>query len=151
MAFPLMPPCCVTTPGVVSGKTLRIGDEVIQCSCIPTWKFQRGDFSLMIFIYKRRATRITHAAYFFTLTLLLTVAGPAARAQTPDITSKLNGFDSYMEQVLKDWNTPGIGVGIVANDKLVFAKGYAYPDYDKNLPSPPTTHSQPAPNSNLFT
>ena len=50
--------------------------------------------------------------------------GPAALAQEADVTSKLQGFDSYMEQTLKDWNTPGIGVGIVVNDKLVFAKGY---------------------------
>jgi len=49
------------------------------------------------------------------------VCVPGARAQAPDITSKLSDFDAYMVQVLKDWNTPGIGVGIVVNDKLVFA------------------------------
>src|SRR5437879_224089 len=105
----------------------------------------------MFFENKRHATRITQAVFFFMLTLLLTVAEPAARAQTPDITSKLNGFDSYMEQVLKDWNTPGIGVGIVVNDKLVFAKGYGYRDYEKKLPFTPTTLCQIASNSKLFT
>src|SRR5467141_3053503 len=105
----------------------------------------------MFFENKRQATRITQAVFFFMLTLLLTVAGPAARAQTPDITSKLSGFDSYMEQVLKDWNTPGIGVGIVVNDKLVFAKGYGYRDYEKKLPFTPTTLCQIASNSKLFT
>src|SRR5713101_657801 len=105
----------------------------------------------MFFENKRHATRITQAVLFFMLTLLLTVAGPAARAQTPDITSKLNGFDSYMEQVLKDWNTPGIGVGIVVNDKLVFAKGYGYRDYEKKLPFTPATLQQIASNSKLFT
>ena len=38
-----------------------------------------------------------------------------------------------MEQTLKDWNTPGVGVGIVVHDKLVFAKGYGYRDYEKKL------------------
>ena len=52
---------------------------------------------------------------------------------------KLGDFDSYMAQILKDWNTPGIGVGIVVNDKLVFAKGYGYGDYEKKLPFTPTT------------
>src|SRR5260370_1309004 len=56
-----------------------------------------------------------------------------------------------MEQVLKDWNTPGIGVGIVVNDKLVFAKGYGYRDYEKKLPFTPTTLCQIASNSKLFT
>jgi CubicO group peptidase (beta-lactamase class C family) len=74
-----------------------------------------------------------------------------ARAQEPDVANKLQGFDSYMEQVLKDWNTPGIGVGIVVNDKLVFAKGYGYRDYEKKLPFTPTTLCQIASNSKLFT
>jgi len=105
----------------------------------------------MFFDNKRRSTRVTHAVLFFTLTLLLLVFGPGARAQAPDVTSKLSGFDSYMEQVLKDWNTPGIGVGIVVNDKLVFAKGYGYRDYEKKLPFTPATLCQIASNSKLFT
>ncbi len=105
----------------------------------------------MFFVNKRRSTRVILAVLFFTLTPLLAAAGPAARAQAPDITSKLSGFDSYMEQVLKDWNTPGIGVGIVVNDKLVFAKGYGYRDYEKKLPFTPTTLCQIASNSKLFT
>jgi len=105
----------------------------------------------MFFVNKRGSTRVILAVLFFTLTLLLAAAGPAARAQAPDITSKLSGFDSYMEQVLKDWNTPGIGVGIVVNDKLVFAKGYGYRDYEKKLPFTPTTLCQIASNSKLFT
>src|SRR6202040_3026268 len=69
----------------------------------------------------------------------LVIFALAAGAQQPDITKKLDGFDAYMAQVLKDWNTPGIGVGIVVGDKLVFAKGYGYRDYEKKLPFTPTT------------
>ncbi|MBZ5538739.1 MAG: serine hydrolase [Acidobacteriia bacterium] len=72
-------------------------------------------------------------------------------AQEREFTNKLQGFDSYMEQVLKDWNTPGIGVGIVINDKLVFAKGYGYRDYEKKLPFLSSTLCQIASNSKLFT
>jgi CubicO group peptidase (beta-lactamase class C family) len=75
----------------------------------------------------------------------------AASAQEADVTKKLGDFDSYMAQILKDWNTPGIGVGIVVNDKLVFAKGYGYRDYEKKLPFTPTTLQQIASNSKLFT
>jgi hypothetical protein len=46
--------------------------------------------------------------------------------KTHEIAEKLTGFDAYMEQLLKDWNAPGVGVGIVVDDKLVFAKGYGY-------------------------
>jgi CubicO group peptidase (beta-lactamase class C family) len=52
---------------------------------------------------------------------------------------------------LSDWNAPGIGVGIVVNDKLVFAKGYGYRDYEKKLPFTPETLFQIASNTKLFT
>jgi len=72
-------------------------------------------------------------------------------AQSPDVTQKLAGFDAYMEKVLKDWNAPGVGVGIVVNDQLVFAKGYGYRDYEKKLPFTPTTLCPIASNTKLFT
>src|SRR5215471_11853308 len=68
-----------------------------------------------------------------------------------DITQKLQGFDAYMAKVLKDWNGPGIGVGIVVGDKLVFAKGYGYRDYEKKLPFTPGTVCPIASNTKLFT
>jgi len=88
----------------------------------------------------------------FALSVLALLAfGSAARGQDADIAKKLQGFDAYMEQTLKDWNTPGIGVGIVVGDKLVFAKGYGYRDYEKKLPYTPKTLHQIASNSKLFT
>src|SRR5213083_819368 len=128
-------------------------------------KILRGDFGLMFhdtkcrsFQNKVSSTRNKHRsnlscyrAIVLAAVLLLLVCGPAARAQAQDVTSKLSGFDSYMEQVLKDWNTPGIGVGIIVNDKLVFAKGYGYRDYEKKLPFTPGTVCPIASNTKLFT
>jgi CubicO group peptidase (beta-lactamase class C family) len=85
----------------------------------------------------------------FALTVM--TFGIGARAQESDVAKKLQGFDAYMEQTLKDWNTPGVGVGIVVNDKLVFAKGYGYRDYEKKLPFTPKTMQPIASNSKLFT
>jgi CubicO group peptidase (beta-lactamase class C family) len=83
---------------------------------------------------------------------LLALASARAREnQDEDVLKKLQGFDSYMEKVLKDWNAPGVGVGIVLNDKLVFAKGYGYRDYGKKLPLTPMTLCQIASNTKLFT
>jgi CubicO group peptidase (beta-lactamase class C family) len=105
----------------------------------------------MSFGTQLRSARVTNSARISALVLALMLVGLAAQAQDADITSKLQGFDSYMEQTLKDWNTPGIGVGIVVNDKLVFAKGYGYRDYEKKLPFTPATLCQIASNSKLFT
>ena len=54
-----------------------------------------------------------------------------------DVDARLKGFDDYMAQVMKDWNAPGIGVGIVVKDKLVFAKGYGFRDYGNKAPVHP--------------
>jgi CubicO group peptidase (beta-lactamase class C family) len=81
----------------------------------------------------------------------VTLAAAPIRAEQPSIDVRLRGFDAYMAQVLKDWNVPGIGVGIVVKDKLVFAKGYGYRDYGKKLPYTPTTTQPIASNTKLFT
>lgn len=87
--------------------------------------------------------------WFLVVTSVL--LGPILGAQGPSIETRLEGFDAYMTQVMKDWNVPGIGVGIVVKDKLVFAKGYGYRDYGKKLPYTPTTTQPIASNTKLFT
>src|SRR6266545_7465677 len=74
-----------------------------------------------------------------------------ARSQDTSVTERLAGFDAWMKQVVLDWNVPGIGVGIVVKDRLVFAKGYGYRDYGKKLPYTPTTTQPIASNTKLFT
>src|SRR3982074_2862837 len=83
--------------------------------------------------------------------VLLMASTTGARAQDVDVAKKLEGFDDYMAKVLKDWNGPGIGVGIVVGDKLVFAKGYGYRDYENKLPFTPGTVCPIASNTKLFT
>jgi CubicO group peptidase (beta-lactamase class C family) len=84
--------------------------------------------------------------------LLLMVWAPMAAAQqSPDIEARLQGFDTYMSQVMKDWNVPGLGVGIVVKDRLVWAKGYGFRDYGKKIPYTPATTQPIASNTKLFT
>jgi CubicO group peptidase (beta-lactamase class C family) len=97
-----------------------------------------------------RAPNSARALLLAFLALALALSLPA---QTPDsaTTAKLEDFDAWMTQTLKDWNVPGIGVAIVVGDKLVFAKGYGYRDYGQKLPFTPNTLYQIASNSKLFT
>jgi CubicO group peptidase (beta-lactamase class C family) len=86
------------------------------------------------------------------LALSFTSIQAQAQATPPiDVNQKLAGFDAFMEKTLKDWNAPGIGVGIVVGDKLVFAKGYGYRDYEKKLPITANTMFPIASNTKLFT
>jgi CubicO group peptidase (beta-lactamase class C family) len=79
------------------------------------------------------------------------LAGTGLRAQPPSIEKRLEGLDAYMAEVLKDWNVPGIGVGIVVKDTLVFSKGYGYRDYGKKIPFTANTTQPIASNTKLFT
>jgi len=85
-------------------------------------------------------------------TLFVGTGVPAfAQHTAAEVTDRLQGLDAQMEKVLKDWNAPGIGIGIVVNDKLVFAKGYGYRDYEKKLPITANTMFPIASNTKLFT
>jgi len=99
----------------------------------------------------RRSSSIPTALKILILAIFLIGSGASLQAQDKAIAKKLAGFDAYMAKIVKDWNVPGIGVGIVAGDKLVFAKGYGYRDYEKKLPFTPTTLCQIASNTKLFT
>jgi CubicO group peptidase (beta-lactamase class C family) len=94
-------------------------------------------------------TRNSIGATILAIVVLVSLVG----AQPPDagIAKKLEGFDDYMAKVLRDWNGPGIGVGIVVGDKLVFAKGYGYRDYGDKVPFTPGTVCPIASNTKLFT
>jgi beta-lactamase family protein len=90
-------------------------------------------------------------AYLSASLIIALACALLAPAQNLDVAQKLEGFDEYMAKVLKDWNGPGIGVGIVTRDKLVFAKGYGYRDYEKMLSFTPGTVCPIASNTKLFT
>ena len=74
-----------------------------------------------------------------------------ARTQDSGTIHKLEYLNDTIVKILKDWNVPGCGVGVVARNKLVFAKGYGYRNLEKKLPVTPNTLFQIASNTKLFT
>jgi len=81
---------------------------------------------------------------------ILGLALPAdAQKSIPE--DKLRDLDRTMENILRDWNVPGCGIGIVMKDRLVFAKGYGYRDLERRLLVTPNTLFQIASNTKLFT
>lgn len=88
----------------------------------------------------------------FTIALALTLAAASSHGQVPtNVNAAMSGFDAYMAKVMKDWDAPGIGIGIVVRDSLVWAKGYGYRDYGQKIAYTPTTTQPIASNSKLFT
>src|SRR4029077_20249488 len=60
---------------------------------------------LMFFDSRPRAARAANWLCPLAAALALMIFALAASAQDTDITKKLDGFDAYMAQTLKDWNT----------------------------------------------
>lgn len=85
------------------------------------------------------------------IVLFVSLSLLALPAVGQDPVRKLGDFDRYIARLLKDWNTPGVGVGIVVKDRLVFARGYGYRDAEKKTPVTPATLYQIASNTKLFT
>ena len=88
--------------------------------------------------------RILLAAAFLALAAL-------AHGQSHPFETKLPLIDRYIDSVMKAWNIPGLAIGIVYKDQLVYGKGYGYRDLEKKLPVETTTMFPIASNTKLFT
>jgi CubicO group peptidase (beta-lactamase class C family) len=68
-----------------------------------------------------------------TLAMLSLVALPAAAQGNghPD----LRALDAYFAKAAKDWNVPGLAIGIVHKGQLVFAKAYGVRDVGTREPA----------------
>jgi CubicO group peptidase (beta-lactamase class C family) len=56
------------------------------------------------------------------------------RAAKADPADRLAGFDALANDALLAWKTPGLAVAIVADGKVIYAKGFGKRDVAKNLP-----------------
>ena len=46
----------------------------------------------------------------------------------------LDGFDDFIKDAMKEWNVPGLAIGIVRSNETIYAKGFGYRDIKKKLP-----------------
>ncbi len=47
---------------------------------------------------------------------------------------RLEGFDAFVIQAMKEWKVPGAAVAVVEDGKVILARGYGLRDIKKNLP-----------------
>ena len=63
-----------------------------------------------------------------TFVVALAVSASSLSAQANGHTNAIRELDAYVERAVKDWNVPGLAIGIVYKGQLVFAKGYGVRD-----------------------
>ncbi|PIS03426.1 MAG: hypothetical protein COT85_00140 [Chlamydiae bacterium CG10_big_fil_rev_8_21_14_0_10_42_34] len=52
---------------------------------------------------------------------------------------QLANFDPLIEEALKDYQVPGLAVGVIVDGHVVYAKGFGYRDVENKLPVTPDT------------
>jgi CubicO group peptidase (beta-lactamase class C family) len=64
--------------------------------------------------------------------LLLAVLFQTLQAQPTD--KRLNGIDTFINRILKEWKVAGVTVTVVEKNKVLLTKGYGYKDYENKVP-----------------
>lgn len=75
------------------------------------------------------------------LLLLLLLAFNFSFAQKKPVAKAdpFTGLDTAFQRVLKDRKAAGFAVAVVSKDKIIYAKGFGYRDYENKTPVTPTT------------
>lgn len=84
-------------------------------------------------------------------TVLLVVATTASATTAVDPGKALDGFDEYVDAVMKEWKVPGLGVAIIHDNQLLLARGYGYRDLENQIKADGDTLFAIGSNSKSFT
>ena len=70
-------------------------------------------------------------------TLFIAALYTAASGQNVD--KRLKGIDKELDNVLNTWKAAGFAVAVVEKDKIIYAKGFGYSDYESKKPATANT------------
>lgn len=74
---------------------------------------------------------------------------PGATGSEPE--KRLEGFDTFINNIIDSWNAPGMAVAIVENGEVIFKEGFGYRNVENKLPVTPSTLFAIASVSKAFT
>ncbi|MBI5373120.1 MAG: serine hydrolase [Sphingobacteriales bacterium] len=75
----------------------------------------------------------------FYLLALLSLNPCFAQKKTAKPADPLAGIDTVLQRVLKDRKAAGFAVAVVSKNKVIYAKGFGYRDYENKLPATANT------------
>jgi D-alanyl-D-alanine carboxypeptidase len=87
----------------------------------------------------------------FALALIFISSLHAGVADSPDVAGQQRLFESWIRAQIDYRALPGIAVGVVSDQELVWAKGFGFADVDSRTPMTAATKFRMASHSKLFT
>ncbi|MEP7365575.1 MAG: serine hydrolase domain-containing protein [Acidobacteriota bacterium] len=93
--------------------------------------------------------RLLAALLFFAICIF--AAGPASATLPTEAEDAIRVFDQWAAAKASEREQPGLSIGIVRDQELVFAKGYGYADLNNRMPATPQTLYRVASITKLFT
>lgn len=88
-----------------------------------------------MFVARALRSPITHCCsaliLFFAAAIMLDPTVRTSAATSPD---SLVGFDDFVQSVMKEYQTPGIAIGIVKDDQVLLCRGYGTRNVNKTGP-----------------
>ena len=88
----------------------------------------------------RRTPMIPRILTASALALVLTAAPRAAGSQEPaGFGDALRLLDAWVTTAVAQRDQPGVSIGVVSGDRLVWSRGYGYADIEKKVPASPQT------------
>jgi CubicO group peptidase (beta-lactamase class C family) len=86
------------------------------------------------FALARRPRSVLIASNIIGAALVAAGSGTAAAQQAAPAREPFPGFDAYVNAALSAWNVPGVGIALVRNDTVIYAKGYGVKEVGKGAP-----------------
>ena len=77
------------------------------------------------------------AGFLLGLLTCISILGFTQKKSVTD--TRLVGLDAELQKVLDTWKAPGFAVAVVEKNKIIYAKGFGFSDYEKKTPVTPNT------------
>ena len=81
----------------------------------------------------------------------MATASGSGLADKPEVAGAIQVLDSWIQATAAEREEPGLSIGIVYDQDLIWAKGYGYANLEKRIPATPATLYRIASISKLFT
>lgn len=96
-------------------------------------------------------TIILSVIFFFISGTVVSAFEKESVTDDPDVKAAIEVLDAWLQHRVYQYEIPGVSIGLVYDQELIWAKGYGYTNLEKKTPATPSTMYRIASLTKLFT